>query len=280
MSGHRPPCVMTIDLEDWFHCLEPDPSRWGRFPRRIEVGTERLLETLEHCRAKATFFVLGDVAEQSPQLISRIAQQGHEIGTHGMAHRFVYHQTQEEFRADLKQSIDLLQSITGTKICSYRAPYFSITSDSLWALDILEEQGILHDSSIFPVRNHRYGIPGARRTPHRIGARLWEWPVSVLRTPLGNLPFAGGVYFRFLPWPLVRAAVQTIKKRNEPILIYLHPWELDPQQPRVRVGSRFLRLRHYYGLKTTRPKLEKLLSLARFVTMAEGVQMLQPTCDP
>ena len=274
MAPQHRPHILTIDLEDWFHCLEPNPRHWHQFERRIEVEADCLLELLDRHLAKATFFVLGDVAERSPHLIQRIAGCGHEIGTHGMLHEFVYRQTPDEFREDLQKSLRLLEAIVGTAVRAYRAPYFSITRESLWALQILFEEGIRYDSSIFPIRNPRYGIPGARRTPHLIERDLWECPVSVLPTPCGNIPFAGGVYQRFLPWRLIELAVGILERRREPVIVYLHPWELDPGQPRHKTGSRFLRFRHYYGLRRTCEKLTRLLQSARYVTLAEGIGAL------
>jgi polysaccharide deacetylase family protein (PEP-CTERM system associated) len=192
-----------------------------------------------------------------------------------MLHQFVYTQTQKEFRDDLRKSLNLLESITYTPVRSYRAPYFSITPESFWALDILREEGILYDSSIFPIRNLRYGIPNARRTPHEVQPGLWEWPVSTLPTALGNIPFAGGVYFRFLPWKFVDGAIRMLEKRNEPVVFYLHPWEMDPDQPRYRTSSRFLNFRHYYNLDKTFKKFERVLRTASYTTITCGANMLK-----
>jgi polysaccharide deacetylase family protein (PEP-CTERM system associated) len=267
--------VLTIDLEDWFHSLEPDPRLWYKFERRAEWGTNLLLESLEKYESRATFFVLGDVARKQPHLIALIKSMGHEIGTHGMFHRFVYMQKPQKFREDLRTSIDILESITGTKLCSYRAPYFSITENSLWALNIVREEGLTYDSSIFPVRNSRYGMKGARCKPHEIIPGLFEWPITTLSTPFGNLPFAGGVYFRFLPWRIVYTVFQRLQKANEPILMYLHPWEMDAKQPHYRSPSKFLNFRHYWRLGATQGKLEQLLKRLPFATLAEGMDDLR-----
>jgi polysaccharide deacetylase family protein (PEP-CTERM system associated) len=259
--------VLTIDIEDWFHCLEPNPLLWGNFERRIEISTDRLLDLLKKRNSSASFFVLGEVAEKHPELISRIAKTGHEIGTHGMYHSIIYKQTAAEFREDLRKSINLLESITQVPVRSYRAPYFSITKNSLWALEILKEEGITIDSSIFPIINHRYGIPNWKRTPHQILPNLWEWPVSTLPTPIGNLPFSGGVYLRFLHWRLAYMGLQILKMRNEPALFYIHPWEIDADQPRIKTKSQFLNMRHYWGLNSTYQKLDKLLMRGNFTTL-------------
>lgn len=276
MTAAPPPSVLTIDLEDWFHPLEPDPARWGAFPRRAAAATGRLLEVMAEENARATFFVLGDVARHSPGLLERIAAAGHELGTHGMEHRFVYRQTPAEFAADLARSMELITSIAGTPVRAYRAPYFSITARSLWALDVLGDHGIEIDSSIFPVRNHRYGIPGARRLPYPVRPGLWEWPVSTFPTPVGNLPFAGGVYFRLLPEAGVRAAFRALRRRGEPVLFYLHPWEVDPGQPRLRTRSPFLNFRHYHGLAGAMDRLRRLLREAAWVPLGEGRRALVP----
>lgn len=276
MSAPAPPAVLTIDVEDWFHPLEPDPSRWDAFPRRAAAATTHLLDVLEEEGARATFFVLGDVARHSPRLVERILAGGHELGTHGMEHRFIYRQTPAAFADDLDRSIRLLSSIAGRRIDAYRAPYFSITHASEWALDVLRDHGIVHDSSIFPVRNPRYGIPRAPRLPYRVRPGLWEWPVSTFPTPLGNLPFAGGAYFRLLPETLVHAAFRALRRRGEPVLFYLHPWEVDPGQPRLRTRSPFLTFRHYHGLGQTTDRLRRLLREAVWTSLGEGCRALAP----
>ena len=268
-------CVMTIDLEDWFHCLEPDWRRWDKFERRAEVGANQLLSLLSEHDSKATFFVLGDVAQQQPEVVRAIHAAGHEIGTHGMHHEFVSAQTATEFRDDLRKSIDLLEDITSDKVRSYRAPYFSISQSSSWALDIIQREDLEFDSSIFPVRNPRYGVPNARRTPHQIIPGLYEWPISTIPSAIGNLPFAGGIYFRFLPWRFVYANLQRLQRNGEPVLLYLHPWEVDPGQPRYKTDSTFLNLRHYWRLGATLHKMEELLQRMRFSTLASGFDELR-----
>lgn len=274
----NPPSVLTIDVEDWFHPLEPDPSRWGAYPRRAAAATERLLEVMAEEKARATFFVLGDVALHAPGLVERILADGHEVGTHGMTHQLVYGQTPAEFAVDLEQSLRVIGSVAGGEVTAYRAPCFSITDRSLWALDVLRDHGIVHDSSIFPARNHRYGIPGAPRLPFQVRPGLWEWPISAFPTPLGNVPFAGGAYFRLLPAPAVRAAYRALRRRGEPVLFYLHPWEVDPGQPRVRTSSPFLTFRHYHGLEETMDRFRHLLREAAWIPLGEGLEALR--ADP
>jgi polysaccharide deacetylase family protein (PEP-CTERM system associated) len=265
-----PPNVLTIDLEDWFNSLEPEPSLWGGFPRRAEAATDLLLAVMAEENARATFFVLGDVARHSPRLLERILAGGHEMATHGMEHRFVYRQTPGEFAADLAESIRLISSISGVRVNAYRAPYFSITAKSLWALDVLRDHGITFDSSIFPVHHHHYGIPGAPRLPFQVRPGLWEWPISTFPTPVGNLPFSGGAYFRLLPESLVRGAYRALRRRGEPVLFYLHPWEVDPGQPRFSARSAFLNFRHYHGLGSTLHRLRRLLREAAWIPLGEG----------
>lgn len=259
--------VLTIDLEDWFHCLEPDGARWDQYSRRVEIGSRVVLDLLDEHRASATFFVLGDVAKHSPELVRNIAARGHEIGSHGSRHQFITRQSPDEFRADLRESLARLEDLIGTKVNAFRAPYFSITKRSLWALDILCEHGIVRDSSVFPVRNHRYGIPDAPTAPYEIRPGLVEWPITVLPTRLGNIPFAGGVYFRWLPSVLIRHCFQTVAGRGDPVVFYLHPWELDPDHPR-HLTSPLLFLRHYGRLSGTKARLAALMSEHRFTSLA------------
>lgn len=265
---------MTIDLEEWFHGLEPDNSRWPEYPRRVDIGTNKILDVLSQYKSSATFFILGDVAKNNPQLIKEISAAGHEIGSHGMIHRFVYQQCPDSFREDLRQSLDLIQNITGQKCASYRAPYFSITRQSYWALDILKKEGIIHDSSIFPIRNYRYGNRSARRLPHQVIPGLWEWPVSTIPSPLGNIPCGGGVYFRFTPWRLTDMAIKALERKSEPSIFYLHPWEVDPGQPKFKRGSSFLRFRHYWGLNKTLDKLKQILRRHKFMSLQQGFESL------
>jgi len=266
--------VLTIDLEDWFHSLDPVPANWGNYKRRIEYSTKLLLNLLGEKKSLATFFILGDVAKKHPDLIKQIDHEGHEIGSHGFNHEFIYRQTRDQYRNDLSYSIKYLSDLTGKDIVSYRAPYFSITRESLWAFDILAEEGIKIDSSIFPVFNHRYGIPGNKRLPYRLANGIWEFPITTFPTFLGNIPFAGGVYFRFLPLAVSKFFISTLLKRKEPVLTYFHPWEFDNFQPRLMGISWFLKLRHYYGLKNNFEKLSELISVLNVVSIASGIQTI------
>ena len=267
--------ILTIDLEDWFHSLDTDSSHWGNYERRIEYSTKIVLDLLSEKKSKATFFVLGDVAKYHPDLIRQIDLEGHEIGSHGFNHVFIYKQTREEFRTDLSYSVNFLSDLIGKKIISYRAPYFSITKESLWAFNILAEEGIEIDSSIFPVINHRYGIPNNMRLPYRLPNGIWEFPITTYRTFLGNIPFAGGVYFRFLPLSIFHLFISRLQKKQEPILFYIHPWELDKNQPKLKNSTLFLKLRHYYGLNENLKKFSSLLCNLNTISLSQGINSIK-----
>ena len=271
--------VFTVDLEDWFHSLEVIPAKWHSFEKRIEYGTEQLLEILSKIKSKATFFVLGDVAKNHSSLIKRIFSNGHEIGSHGFEHKFIYEQTREQFREDLQHSLKLLSDLIGEKIQTYRAPYFSITKKSLWAFEILFEEGIKIDSSIFPVLNHRYGIKESLRIPHQLKNGIWEWPITTYRTVFGNIPFSGGAYFRILPLHFIRSFTSSLLKNDEPVLLYIHPWEFDAGQPTLKNLSPFLKLRHYYKLDSTKNKLNLFLNNLSTVSLSEGISNLQKSLN-
>jgi polysaccharide deacetylase family protein (PEP-CTERM system associated) len=224
--------VFSVDLEDWYQGLEIDMDQWGRYPARIETGLEVLLELLDQAGVRATFFVLGWQAERTPHLVPRLAAMGHEIASHGYSHRFVYQQGPEQFRAELRRSKRILEDQARAPVLGYRAPFFSITQDALWALDILAEEGIVYDSSVFPTHNYRYGIPEAVRQPSWIrtpsGLRVFEVPLSTVRVPgpasaLGvNLPLGGGGYFRLYPYSLTRAlGRRLLQHENHGLVFYV-----------------------------------------------------------
>lgn len=260
--------VMTIDLEDWYHCLDENPANWHLYEDRVAIAVHRILEILASNHTRATFFVLGHVAERHSELIREIHRLGHEIGCHGYEHKFIYRQSASEFASDVRRASDLLSSIIGEPILSYRAPYFSITQKSLWALAVLRDLGFKYDSSIFPVHNHRYGIPGAPPLPFKTDEGILEFPVSTYPFAHQHIPFAGGIYFRFFPYQFVRSLCRRLNSRVEPIIFYLHPWELDDGQPRIPLPAA-LRLRHYWKLDQTAGKLNRLLQDFRFAPMRE-----------
>jgi polysaccharide deacetylase family protein (PEP-CTERM system associated) len=260
--------ALTVDVEDYFHVsgFERDIRRedWGSYPSRVVQNTRRILALLNGRHVKATFFVLGWVADHYPDLVSEIDDAGHEIGSHSYWHRLVYRQSPCEFRDDLCRSRDLLQDITGKSVTAYRAPSFSITSESLWALDILAQEGFQVDASIFPIYHHRCGIPGAPCHPF-IHATQWGslriFPGSVARIGKVNLPISGGGYFRVFPYWLTNRSLRHINKRlGQPFVFYIHPWEFDPEQPRLKVSTRVMRFRHYVNLSTTKAKVQRLLT--------------------
>jgi polysaccharide deacetylase family protein (PEP-CTERM system associated) len=257
---------MTIDVEDWYHCIDHDPANWSRYEDRIVDPVRRLLEIFDTTDTLATFFVLGHVADAFPNLIREIHDQGHEIATHGSEHRFVYGQTPEEFEADVSRSMSRLYEITGVRVRGYRAPFFSITRRSLWALPVLKKLRIEYDSSIFPVLNHRYGIPDAPRLPHQTENGLTEIPVSTFPIGRTNVPCGGGVYFRALPLSITMRCYERLARRNEPIVFYLHPWEIDADHPRIPMPAT-LRVRHYWGLAKTAAKLTRLCSEFPFTSV-------------
>lgn len=263
--------ALTIDFEDWYQGLEIPCQHWQDFEDRIVPAGRRLLELLGETGVRATFFILGYVAEQHPEIVREIADAGHEIGTHGYSHTLIYQQTPEVFRAELERSIRTLEELTGKRVVGHRAPFFSITRDSLWALDILGQLGIGYDSSIFPVANYRYGIADSPRWPYEIEAgtgRLHEFPISTYRFLGRNLPVAGGAYFRIYPYALTRYALRSINRQGHAAVFYLHPWELDPGHPRLPLPRR-IALTHYFNLGATEGRLRRLLRDFRFAPMGE-----------
>ncbi len=272
-SEAEPPArlALTVDLEDWFHGLDLAPERRAGLEPRAVATTLSLLDLLAVHETRATFFVLGQIAEAHPGLVARILADGHEIGSHGHEHQFVYRQTPDDFARDLDLSLTALQRAGAPDIVSYRAPYFSITARSLWALDRLTAAGILRDSSIMPAPNPRYGIPSAPLEPHWIATApdrsILELPVSCLRLGPARLPFAGGFYLRFLPLALTRAAIRQTLQQGRPVVLYIHPWELDPAQPRLRLPARIAATR-YHRLGSTKRKLTALLQEFRWSTLS------------
>jgi polysaccharide deacetylase family protein (PEP-CTERM system associated) len=273
--------AFTIDLEDYFHvaALASAISRdsWAAREYRLEANTERLLALLEESGVRGTFFVLGWVAERSPGLVQRIAAAGHEIACHGFSHQLVYRQTPEEFREETARAKGGLESLLGQAVLGYRAASFSVTRQSLWALDVLIELGFRYDSSIFPIRHDRYGLPDATPEPHVLrapsGRSLVEFPMSAANFCGIRVPVSGGGYFRLLPYWLTRAGLRQINARhNRPFTFYLHPWEIDPGQPRIRVAA-LSRFRHYTNLARCEGRLRRVLRDFRFSSMREALEL-------
>lgn len=257
---------MSIDVEDYFHVSALAPaaprSRWSEFECRVERNTDRLLQLFASRQVTATFFILGWVAERYPALVKRIAAQGHEIASHGYWHQLVYDLTPQEFAEDVRTTKKLLEDHTGQPVWGYRAPSYSITQRSLWALDVLLEAGYRYDASVFPIHHDRYGIPDAPRHAHawtRPGGVLAEVPPATVRIGSVNLPMAGGGYFRLLPYAWTHWGVSHLNQREQaPAVFYLHPWEIDPEQPRLP-ATLLSRVRHYRNLDQTARRLERLL---------------------
>jgi polysaccharide deacetylase family protein (PEP-CTERM system associated) len=266
--------AMTVDVEDYFHVSVFDGvvprHEWATLESRVVRNTNRLLDLFAETGVRATFFVLGWVAERHPDLVRAIVGGGHELASHGFAHRLVYDLTPAQFRDDVRRSKAVLESAAGVGVLGYRAPSYSITPRSLWAIDILIEEGFSWDASIFPIHHDRYGIPVSPRHPYvleRDRGRLVEVPGSTVRVGSFNLPVAGGGYFRLLPYAWTRWGIDRLNRmEGRPAIFYLHPWEIDPDQPRLRT-SRLGRFRHYRNLDQTEDRLRALLSEFRFSTV-------------
>ena len=269
--------ALTVDVEDWYHVSafadRIDPADWDSFAPRVGDNTRRLLNLFARHDTRATFFILGWVAERQPELIREIAAAGHEVACHGWSHQLVYGQQREIFREETLRSKGLLEDILGAPVAGYRAASYSITNDSLWALDMLVEAGFEYDSSIFPVRHDRYGIPNGERWPHVMktpsGAELVEFPLSTATLAGMRLPVAGGGYFRIYPYAVTKAGLASINRADQPFIFYLHPWEVDPGQPRMNDASWKSRFRHYTGLEKCEGRLERLLGDFRMTTCRE-----------
>ncbi len=269
--------ALTFDVEEYFHAeafagvLRPD--EWPTLESRVTRSTGRLLDMLDREHVRATFFVLGWVAERHPALVREIASLGHEVACHGYGHRMIQHLTRQEFERDVVQAKRTLEDAVGKPVIGYRAPTFSIMRETLWSLDVLAEAGFRYDSSIFPVVHDRYGIPDAPRFPHRLkgpsGNEIAEFPPSTLQLLGRRLPVAGGGYFRLFPYTFTRRAIRRINTRErQPAMVYLHPWELDPDQPRLPVGV-LTRFRHLVNIGKTEARLARLLDDFSFAPAAE-----------
>jgi polysaccharide deacetylase family protein (PEP-CTERM system associated) len=258
----------TVDVEDWFHGLVPDPGRWSLFDRRCSVGTNALLRLLEPSGKKGTFFVLGDVAQHEPELVRAIAAAGHEVGSHGMLHDRVTTLGPDAFWRDLRHSLDVIEQITGAKVASYRAPFFSVDPQLSWFFEILAEEGICHDSSIFPARAPHYGSPGASHESYDVLPGLREWPISVASFGSWSLPFAGGGWFRMMPYRLFSLFRARHARRGVPFIFYIHPYDLDPEQPVLSGVSRGMRFRRRLSSSRTKEKLRRLIAELDFEPIA------------
>ena len=290
--------ALSIDVEDYFQvsAFERHVRRddWDHYSLRVEGNTSRILDMLDRFGVKATFFVLGWIAEKRPLLIREIAKRGHEIASHGYGHLRVYNQTRKEFRNDIRRSKVLLEDLIGTQVIGYRAPSYSISQDCLWAFDELLDAGYHYDSSVFPVHHDLYGIPHWPRFPFFVikgvdkvwipeqlpcekggtGAsqrpRIMEIPITTLAIAGRNIPIAGGGYFRFFPYFFSHWGLRRINRQERrSFVFYIHPWELDPKQPRIIGVSPKSRFRHYVNLRRTEARFQRLLGDFCFSTIRD-----------
>jgi polysaccharide deacetylase family protein (PEP-CTERM system associated) len=263
--------AFTVDLEDWFHGIPIAAESKKSAERRLHIGTEKLLDLLQRNNARATFFVLEPIAREHVALLRRIADGGHDIGSHGLSHDLLYEMSRERLAEETRRSIATLEDFTGRSVRSYRAAYFSITRKNLWALDVLAACGVRFDSSIFPVKNWRYGIPDHARGPTVIetdAGPILEFPLSTRKLFGRTLPATGGAYFRIYPYAFTRANIDASVAEGRPIVFYVHPWELDSAHPFVRFRPRAMAT-HYVNLGATEGRLARLLADYRFTTLAE-----------
>ena len=256
--------ALTVDVADYFQvsALAPHIPRadWDRIPCRVERNVDLILDLFARANAKATFFTLGWIAQRHPVLIRRIVDAGHELASHGYGHERVTDLNPTQFQSDILRAKEILEGISGTPVKGYRAPSFSIGRDNLWAFGTLAESGYKYSSSIYPVRHDHYGMPESPRIPYRLHEGITEIPVATVRVLNNNLPAGGGGYFRFLPYSLSRWAVGRVNRIDRrPSIFYFHPWELDPEQPRVPGVSAKTKFRHYVNLNKTENRLRRLL---------------------
>ncbi len=269
--------ILSFDIEDWFH---PEIFA-GKFPRemwdqlegRVKRNTEIILNFLNRKKLKATFFYLGWIGEKYPELVTQTAREGHEIASHGYAHVMLNKMSKEEFRADLLRSLEILNSLSEHPVEGFRAPTFSITKKTLWALPIMYEAGIRYDSSVFPIYHDRYGIPEAPREPYLIYTNgqdgIWEYPMTTVQVGRLNLPFGGGGYFRLYPFSFSLYLMKKCQREGRAIMFYAHPWEFDTELPRVKLGL-FGHVRHYTGIKKFLERIDRVTDMFPFTSFREA----------
>ncbi|MCP9447107.1 MAG: DUF3473 domain-containing protein [Nitrospira sp.] len=277
--------ALSFDVEEHFQVSafwsDERRSKWESYESRIERNVDKILSLLSLYGVHATFFVLGWVASRRRGVVKTIVDQGHELASHGFGHEMITMQHPAQFRDDVRKSKQLLEDIAGVPVYGYRAPSFTIVSRTRWALPILVEEGYRYDSSIFPIRHDRYGMPGALPYCHRIetgSGSLWEVPPSTLKVGSVRIPIAGGGYFRLFPYPMLRPLLNRAVAEGHPLVMYFHPWELDPEQPRM-TGSWLSTFRHYLNLDKTERRLKWLLSDFRFTTIQNAVEMVRLACN-
>jgi polysaccharide deacetylase family protein (PEP-CTERM system associated) len=275
---------LSFDVEEHFQVSafwsEARRQQWDKYESRVENNTRKLVELLAQHDTKATFFVLGWVAERYPGLVKMLVGQGHEIASHGYGHEVITGQTPRMFRDDVRKAKGILEDISGKRVCGYRAPSFSITKDTKWAIPVLIEEGYLYDSSIFPVLHDRYGMSDATPTIHLLRGEvgcIWEVPPSTTNILGVRFPVAGGGYFRLFPYPILRQLLKRIERAGHPLVMYLHPWELDPDQPKMQ-GSCLSMFRHYINLHRTEDRLRSLLADFCFTSIREALEPVSQIC--
>ncbi|MBZ5543105.1 MAG: DUF3473 domain-containing protein [Acidobacteriia bacterium] len=274
------PDGLSVDVEDYFHVEafadRITPENWQNFPPRVVGNTRRVLDLFGRAGVKGTFFILGWVADREPGLVREIVDAGHEVGCHSYWHRRLWHMTPAEFRADTRRALDVIQDACGRKVVGYRAPTFSLVRKSLWAVEILAEEGFVYDSSVFPIHHDLYGMPEAPRFPFcwkpASGITLFEIPMTTVRILGWNFPLGGGGYLRIMPMCYTRWGLARIRSREgQGAVVYFHPWELDPEQPHLE-GRWRSRFRHYINLKSMEDRLSDLLSHAALVPLYDFLQ--------
>lgn len=298
------PNLFTIDVEEWFqiHAFSDliQPKDWIHYESHIEKNTHHLLDLLESAgnpsnnflssheqsrSIKGTFFILGWVAEHYPNLVKEIYARGHEIASHGYAHKCIFNQTRSEFREDIRKSKRLLEDLIGVEVIGYRAPTFSIIDQTLWAIPILSEEGYQYDSSVFPIHHDYYGMPDSPRFPFmwsfdgssssKASLALVEFPMSTIKISKRNWPVTGGGYFRLYPYLLSKYFMKKVNREQKPFIFYLHPWEVDPSIPRLNEAQRLSRFRTYMNLERTEERLKRLLSDFSFSPMRDILEKIK-----
>ncbi len=273
--------LLTFDIEDWFHTSALrqfiEEERWDNLESRAITNVRLILELLARHQTRATFFILGWMAEHYPQLVQEIDRAGHEIASHGYRHKLIYELDRETFREYVRRSKQLLEDLTGKAVVGYRATSFSIVKDTLWALDVLHEFGFVYDASMFPVRHDIYGIDGFPRVPFVLRNGLIEIPASTLRLGGKNLPIAGGGYLRLYPYWVTQKGIQRLNRSGHPVLVYMHPWELDPDCPRVANADGLTRFRQYVNLHKTKARLQRLLTDFHFMPVSDYITRYHDT---